>query len=120
MHSTGLRGRMARLNADDLERKAEVKYLIQVEIDPETGIEVEATPERIQEIVAKWQSLNPIGMYFSLTRRSITIVVDVDSEDAFFEQLHATWVLAKDYPDVQPVADADEFPQLLQRTGIGG
>lgn len=97
-----------------------MKYLIQAEIDPETGVEIEATPERIQEVIAKWQGVNPIGMYFSLTRRNITIIVDAESEDAFFEQLHATWVLTNDYPDVQPVADVDEFPQLLQRAGIGG
>lgn len=97
-----------------------VKYIIQVEIDPETGADVEETPERIQEIIGKWQALNPIGMYFSLTRRSITIIVEAESEDAFFEPLHATWVMAMDYPDVYPVADADEFPQMMQRAGIGG
>ena len=97
-----------------------MKYIIQAEIDPETGLDVEAQPEKIQEMVAGWQALNPIGMYFSLTRRAITIIVDVPNEDAIFEQLHNMWVLTKDYPDVSPVADADEFPALLQRLGIGG
>lgn len=95
-----------------------MKYVLQVEVDPETGVEIEAQPEKIQEIMGKWQALNPIGMYFGLTRRVITIILDVPNEDAFFEALHDTWVLTKDYPDVWPVADADEFPQIMQRVGL--
>lgn len=97
-----------------------MKYIIQAEIDAETGVDVEAQPEKLQELVGKWQALNPIGMYFSLTRRAITIIVDTPNEDPLFEALHATWVLAKDYPDVWPVADVEEFPAILQRSGIGG
>ena len=97
-----------------------MKYIIQAEIDPETGIEVEARPDKLQEMIGKWQALNPIGMYFSLTRRAITIIVDVPNEDAFFEALHYTWGLAKDYPEVWPVTDVDEFPAILQRIGVGG
>ena len=95
-----------------------MKYIIQAEIDAETGVEVEANPEKIQELIGKWQALNPIGMYFSMTRRAITIIVDVPNEDAFFEALHATWVLTKDYPDVSPVATVDEFPALMKRAGL--
>lgn len=95
-----------------------MKYIIQAEIDAETGVEVEATPKKIQELIGKWQALNPIGMYFSMTRRAITIIVDVPNEDAFFEALHATWVLTKDYPDVTPVATVDEFPALMKRAGL--
>jgi len=97
-----------------------MKYMIHGEIDPETGVEVEAQPDKIQELIGKWQALNPIGMYFSLTRRTMTIIVDAPNEDAFFEPLHAMWVLTKDYPDVYPVASVDEFPQILQRAGIIG
>ena len=57
-------------------------------------------------------------MYFSLVRRSITVIVDVPNEDTMFEALHATWVLAQDYPEVQAVADVSEFPALLHRVGI--
>jgi hypothetical protein len=97
-----------------------VKYIVQVEIDPTTGVEMEANPAQIQTVVGKWQALNPIGMYFSLTRRCVTIVVDVPNEDAMFEALHTTWVVTDSYPDVWPVADAAEFPQILRRAGIGG
>ncbi len=97
-----------------------MKYIIQAEIDPETGLDMEASPHKIQEMIGKWQALNPIGMYFSLTRRAITIIVDVPNEDALFEALHFTWILAKDYPEVWPVADVDEFPAILQRIGVGG
>ena len=92
-----------------------MKYIVQAEIDPSKGIEVEADPSKIQEWMGKWQALNPIGMYFNMTRRAITIIVDVPNEDAMFEALHATWVLTEDYPDVSPVADAQEFPALLHR-----
>ena len=95
-----------------------MKYIIQAEIDAETGDEIEANPEKIHGLIGKWQALNPIGMYFSMTRRAITIIVDVPNEDAFFEALHATWVLTRDYPDVTPVATVDEFPALLKRAGI--
>lgn len=95
-----------------------MKYVIQAEVDPETGIDVEAQPEKIQEMIGKWQALNPIGFYFHLTRRAITIVVDVPNEDAIFEALHDLWLLAKDYPDVSPVASVEEFPELLKRIGI--
>ena len=96
-----------------------MKYIVQVELDPETGIAVEGNPAEIQEFIGKWQALNPIGFYFSLTRRAVTIVVDLPNEDAMFEALHATWVFTKSYPDVWPVADVDEFPAIMQRLGIG-
>ena len=95
-----------------------MKYVIQVEVDPETGTDVEANPAVIQEMVGKWQAHNPIGMYFSLTRRAMTIVLDVPNEDTFFEALHATWVATNSYPDVWPVVDAEEFPAVLQRLGV--
>ena len=95
-----------------------MKYIVQIEVDPETGVELEAQPERIQEVMGKWQALNPIGMYFSMTRRAVTVIVDVPNEDAFFEALHATWVASSSYPDVWPVVDAQEFPAMLQRAGV--
>jgi len=93
-----------------------MKYIVQSEVDPETGVELEAHPEKMQEYVGKWQALNPIGMYFSITRRVATIIVDVPNEDAMFEALHGSWVLTKSYPDVWPVGDATEFSALMQRT----
>ena len=95
-----------------------MKYIVQVEIDPDTGTDMEADPEQLREWVGKWQALNPIGMYFSLTRRAVTIVVDLPNEDAMFEALHATWLLGSTYPDVWPVADASEFPEIMRRIGI--
>jgi len=97
-----------------------MKYIVQIEIAPGPGAALEADPSKIQAVVGKWQALNPIGMYFSITRRSVTVIVDVPNEDAMFEALHTTWVIAESYPDVRPVADASEFPQLLQRAGVGG
>ncbi|MDZ4369839.1 MAG: hypothetical protein U1C74_00265 [Phenylobacterium sp.] len=97
-----------------------MKYIIQVELDPETGSALESQPEKIQEIVGAWQALNPIGYYFSLTRRAMTIILEAPNEDAFFEALHATWVATNDYPDVSPVVSAEEFPAIIQRLGIGG
>ena len=55
----------------------------------------------------------------SLMRRSVTVIVDVNNEDDFFEALHKTWVMSKSYPDVSPVVGADEFPAMLQRAGVG-
>ena len=97
-----------------------MKYIVQAELDPVTGMEVEAQPEKIEEFIAKWQALNPIGFYFNLTRRAITIIVDVPNEDAMFEALHNSWVMTQDYPDVSPVASVDEFPEILKRIGVGG
>ncbi len=96
-----------------------MKYIIQIEIDPDTGVDVEADPAKIQELVGKWQALNPIGMYFHTTRRAMTFIVDVPNEDALFEALHASWVFLRTYPEVSPVVDGQEFPKLLQRAGIG-
>ena len=62
-----------------------MKYIIQTEIDGITGLEIERQPEKIQEVVEKWQALKPLGIYFSLTRRAITVIVDVPNEDAMFE-----------------------------------
>ncbi len=92
-----------------------MKYIVQVEIDPETGLEVEANPKKLQDWMEKWQALNPIGMYFALTRRAVTVIVDVPNEDTILEVLHSTWVLVKSYPDIWPVGDASEFPALMQR-----
>jgi hypothetical protein len=95
-----------------------MKYIIQVEIDPETGAQVEANMDKMQEWVGKWQKLNPIEMYFAITRRAITIILDVPNEDALLEVLQATWVLTNSYPEVWPVVRADEFPALVQRMGL--
>ncbi len=67
-----------------------MKYIVEVKISPEVGIEAEAQPEQLQEWVGKWQALNPLGMYFGLTRRVVTIILDVANEDAMFDALHAT------------------------------
>jgi hypothetical protein len=95
-----------------------MKYIVVADIDPETGVEIEAQPEKIQEIIDKWQAHNLIGMYFSLTTRRLTIIVEAENEDEFFDALHATWVLTLDYPDVYPVVDVDGFPDLLARAGV--
>src|SRR5688572_28313763 len=96
-----------------------MKYIVQVEIAPGAGAALEANPAKIQALMGNWQALNPLGMYFSMTRRAVTIIVDVANEDAMFEALHTTWVVADAYPSVWPVADFQEFPQLLQRAGVG-
>ena len=96
-----------------------MKYVVQIEIDSDTGIEVESHPEELQDLVGMWQAHNPIGMFFGMTRRAVTIIVDVANEGVLFEALHATWVLTNSYPEVWPVADASEFPALMQRAGIG-
>jgi hypothetical protein len=97
-----------------------MKYIVQVEIDPSVGIQLEDNPEVIQALIAKWQAHEPIGQYFSLTRRTITVILEAEDEGAFFDALHATWRAAKTYPDVYPVADVEEFPDLLRSVGIGG
>ncbi len=96
-----------------------MKYIVQIEIDPDVGADIESRPQEIQEVVGKWQALNPIGMYFHTTRRAVTIIVDVPNEDAMFEALHRTWQIMSTYPEVSPVVDGQEFPQLLKRAGIG-
>ena len=96
-----------------------MKYIVQIEIDPETGIDVEANPAKIQEILGKWQALNPIGMYFYTDRRAMTIILDLPNQDPMFEALHATWVFLKTYPEISAVVDGQEFPELLRRAGIG-
>ena len=95
-----------------------MKYIVHVEIDPETGLEMEEHPEKIQEWMGKWQDLNLIGMYFGLTRRAVTIIIDVPNEDTMFEVVHSTWALTKSYPDIWPVGDAAEFPELMKRIGL--
>ncbi len=95
-----------------------MKYVVQVEISPEVGLEAEGRPQDLQQWIGKWQALNPIGMYFSLTRRAVTIIVDVANEDAMFDALHATWLMAKSYPSVWPAADVSEFPAIMQRLGM--
>lgn len=95
-----------------------MKYLVQVEVDPELGVELEEEPRKIQEWIEAWRAFKPIGMYFSLARRSVTIVLEAPNEEAFFPALHATWVLTGDYPEVMPVVSVEEFPALLQRLGL--
>lgn len=97
-----------------------MKYMVHAVIDPQNGKQLEDHPKVIQELIGKWQAHKPIGMYFSLSRRSITIILDAPSEDTFFEALHATWRAINTYPTVDPVADVTEFPDILRRAGIGG
>ena len=96
-----------------------MKYIIQAEVDPEIGTQLEGQMEKIQELIQKWQAQKPIGMYFNLTRRAMTIILEAPNEDAFFEALHATWVATNDYPDVSPVAGVEEFEILVGRLGLG-
>ena len=95
-----------------------MKYIVQAEISPEVGAEIEANPGKLQEWIGMWQALNPIGMYFALTCRVVPVIVDVPNEDAMFEALHSTWVLTKSYPEVLPVVDVTEFPAVLKRSGL--
>jgi hypothetical protein len=97
-----------------------VKYIIHTEIGPAAGNEMEDDPQRLQELIAKWQAHEPIGMYFSLVRRTVTVILEAENENSFFEALHATWRVTKSYPDVLPVADIHEFPEVLKRAGVGG
>ena len=39
----------------------------------------------MQSVLGAWQALNPIGMYFSMTRRAVTVILDMPNEDAMFE-----------------------------------
>ena len=55
-----------------------------------------------------------------LITQSITVILEADSEDAFFESLHATWRATNSYLDVNAVADVSDFPKMLKRVGIGG
>ena len=95
-----------------------MKYIIQVDVDGDIGADLEDHPEEIQELIGKWQAVNPMGMYFSLHQRRITILLEAPSEESFFEALHATWVATKEYPEVWPVMDVSEFPAMMQRLGM--
>ena len=95
-----------------------MKYIVQMEVDPTTGAEIEKNPQQLQEFMAKWQAQNPIAMYFSLVKRRVTIVLEAENEDSFFEALHATWVLGNSYPEVWPVVTGDEFGTIMQRLGM--
>ena len=94
-----------------------MKYIVIADVSPEVGTKLEADPASMQEFLGKWQALNPIGMYASLDKRRITVILEAENEDAFFEALHATWVVTESYPEVYPVADMEEFGGLLQRIG---
>ena len=96
-----------------------MKYMIQVDVGPKIGAELEQNPEKLQEFIGAWQAHNPDAMYFTLTRRRAVIILDAPNEDTFFEALHATWVLAQSYPEVYPFATLDEFGQIMQRLGMG-
>ena len=96
-----------------------MKYLIQIEVDTEIGTELERDHQQLDELMGAWQALNPIGMYFALTRRAITIILEAANEDAFFEALHKTWVVSGNYPEVWPVVSGEEFPGMMQRLGLG-
>ena len=97
-----------------------MKYLIHGEVDPAVAPSVEANPERIQAWIAKWQELDVLGMWFSLSRRAYFIAVDVEDEDAMFGQLWETWNLIQGYPRIDAVLDVEEFPQALARVGLLG
>ncbi len=92
-----------------------MKYMIHGEVPPERGEHLEQHPEAMQELMGAWQAQNPLAMHFSLTRRGFFFLIEADNEDAFFEPLHKSWVLLGTYPTVDPVADFEEFGQMLQR-----
>ena len=95
-----------------------MKYLVQIEVDPAMGSELEQDPAAIQKLMEAWQAHNPIGMYVSMTRRAVTVILEAPNEDAFFKTLHATWVTTESYPEVTPIVSAEEFPAIMQRLGM--
>tara|TARA_B110000014_G_C19526101_1_gene282591 strand:- start:51 stop:356 length:306 start_codon:yes stop_codon:yes gene_type:complete len=95
-----------------------LKYIVQIEIDPDIGAEFEEDPAGIQEFIGKWQALNPVGMYFALTRRAVTVIVDVPNEDSMFEAIHHTWLVTRNYPEIWPVADLEGFGAIMHRLGM--
>ena len=97
-----------------------MKYIVIADVSPEAGTRLESNPASMGALIGKWQAQNPIGMYFSLDKRRITIILEAENEDAFFEALHATWVEIESYPEVYPVADAEAFGSLLERIGAAG
>ena len=96
-----------------------MKYIVQAEVAPEVGTQIEEQLEKVQGLIQKWQAHKPIGMYFNLTRRAMTVILEAPNEDAFFEALHATWVVTNSYPDVSPVASVEEFEAIVGRLGLG-
>ncbi len=90
-------------------------YIVRVNIDPVNGAALEQQPEVLQDLVGTWQSLNPVGMYFALTEREVTVVAEAANEDELFEALHKTWVVTNTYPTVTPVVTAEDFPQIIER-----
>ena len=98
-----------------------MKYIVQVEFGGDNDVEQQpGGPAKLQEWIGKWQALNPIGMYFSITRRAVTIIVDLPNEDGMFEALYSTWQLTKSYPAVTPAVGAEEFGAIMGRLGLGG
>ena len=97
-----------------------MKYVIIADVSPEVGARLEANPAEIEGLLGKWQAHNPIGMYASLAKRRLLIILDAVNEDAFFEALHATWVAFESYPEVWPVVGMEEFGAIMQRVGITG
>ena len=94
-----------------------MKYLVQIEIDAKTGNEVQGKPIG-RETMEMWRALDPIEIYTSVTRRAITVIVDLPNEDAMFEALHQTWMFAGAYPTVTPVVTIEEAAQLHQRAEV--
>lgn len=92
-----------------------MKYAIHGGVAPEVGAAIEDDPQQIQKMIGKWQELEPLGMWFSLTRRYFFVIVDVPNEDAFFGALATTWRTTNSYPTVEPLANVAEFPELLAR-----
>ena len=104
--------------ASTFHKEEYVKYMIRASVDPDIGAELEKDPVELQKVIGNWQAHNPEGMYFSLTKRELFIVLDAPNEDSFFEALHATWVATKSYPAVSPVATIDQFGEIMERLGM--
>ena len=90
-------------------------YIVQNEVSPEQGTAMESNRQAIQDLIGKWQALNPIGMYFAITRRAMANIVDAPNEDALLEVLHNTWVVTNSYLSVTPVATSERFGEMAQR-----
>ena len=73
-----------------------MKYVVQMELPPEFAPEVEQTPQQMEEWIGKWQALNPIGMYFHLTRRAVTAL----PVSSLLRSIAAT---VHDYYEVKPI-----------------
>ena len=93
-----------------------MKYMVNFEISPEAGKQIEAQPGGPGPTVKRLMDrFKPEATYFAMSRRACWWVIDLDSAADVAELMIAVTDIAGSYPEITPVASGADFGGVIEK-----